>query len=116
MLDNNNYDDELDPQTEFYKNFERLINEDVVNEIYNEKLLETSEEEDWDDDEYKTEKEWYEDNKEDLDFIVESETVDAIIEKVFSESDVNPFRLDSNDFSDFSEYIKDAYSFLDSDI
>lgn len=112
-----NYEEQEDSYSKFYDNFDNIINEEIVQEIYNEKMVDVSDEWDWDinEDEYKSRKDWYDFNKEDTDFQVEEEVIEAIINKVFEDTNIVVNRLKADDYLDFGDYIKEKYLYLNTE-
>lgn len=111
------YDEQEDTGSKFYNNFNIIMNEDLIKEIYNEAISNVADENDWTSEqwnEYKNEKKWYESNKKELYFQAEEEAIEEIIRKVFEDLNVNVNRLSGDDFLDFGDYVKEQYPFLDS--
>lgn len=109
-------ENEMETYDLFYKNFDDLIDEDIVKEIYDEAILSIADENDWSGEEYdefENEQEWYQNNRLDLGYQAEENTIEQIISKVFEDTDVNISRIDGDDYLEFEDHIKTNFPFLD---
>jgi len=112
-----NYEEQTDAVSKFYDNFDSIINEDIVRDIYNKAIEDAADTNDWngdDWDEFEDEKEWYEYNKKELDYQAEEESIEEIIRTIFEDIDINVNRLSGDNYLDFEDHIKEKFIYLDS--
>ena len=111
-----NYEEQADATSKFYIDFDNIINETIVNEIYEYAVVGLADENNWNGDgwdEFEDEQEWYKYNKAELGYQAEEEAIEEIIRKVFEDVGVNVNRLNGDDYLEFEDHVKASYPFID---